>query len=141
MELAMGANPSPRTHAEHELAATLAAAPQELVFGDDDPAAIVDRYYTPDFEQDHDGIRFDRERLLQHTRPARKNVLSLRAEVHDVLVSGDRFAARYTLHTVMRQGATLADELYMFGRLAADGRICRIDSTTRKVPYSADSPA
>ena len=128
------------TRSERDLATLLASAPREMVFGDDEPAAIVDRYYAPDFEQDHDGIRFDRERLVQHARPARKNVVSVRAEVHEVLVSGDRFAARYTLHTVMRQGATLADELYMFGRLAADGRIRRIDSTTRKVPHGADQP-
>jgi SnoaL-like domain len=126
------------TRAERDLAARLAAVPQELVFGDDQPAAIVDRYYAPDFEQDHDGIRFDRERVIQHARPARKNVVSLRTEVHEVLVSGDRFAARYTLHTVLRRGATLADEIYLFGRLAADGRICRIDSTTRKAPQGAD---
>lgn len=131
---------SSRADPEGDLARLLVSVPQELALGDDEPAAIVDRYYTPDFEQDHDGIRLDRERLIQHARPARKNVASLQVQVHEVLVSGDRFAARYTLHTVMRKGMTLVDELCVFGRLAADGRIRRMDSTTRKVPHRADHP-
>ncbi len=93
----------------------------------------MDRYYSPDFEQHNDGIRLDRDKLIQHARPARKNVVSLRTDVHDVLVSGDRFAARYTIHVKMRKGATLVNEVYMLGWFAPDGRIRRIDSTTRTV--------
>jgi hypothetical protein len=54
-------------------------------------------------------------------------------EIHEALVSGDRFAARYTLHTRMRKGATFAAEIYMFGRLAPDARIARVDQVTREL--------
>jgi SnoaL-like domain len=118
---------------ERDLAAFLTALPHRLALGDEEPATIMDRYYSPDFEQYNDGIRLDRDKLIQHTRPARKNVLSVRTDVHDVLVCGDRFAARYTLHVDMRKGATLVNEVYLLGRFAPDGRIHRIDSTTRTV--------
>lgn len=118
---------------ERDLAAFLASLPELLTFSDEDPATIVERYYSPDFEQQNDGIRLDRDRLAQHAKPARKNVVGLRTAVHDVLISGDRFAARYTLEAEMRKGVTLVNEIYMFGRLAPDGRIRRIDSTSRTI--------
>jgi hypothetical protein len=121
------------TDPEHDLATFLTSLPQQLAFGEDEPATVVDRYYTSDFEQHNDGIRLDRDKLIQHARPARKNVVSLHTDVHDVLVCGDRFAARYTIHAEMRQGVNLVNEVYMLGRFAADGRISRIDSTTRAV--------
>ncbi|HEU4424456.1 MAG TPA: nuclear transport factor 2 family protein [Pilimelia sp.] len=119
---------------ERDLATFLTSLPEWLTFGDEDPATIVDRYYSPDFEQYNDGIRLDRDRLIQHAKPARKNVVSIRTDVHDVLISGDRFAARYTIGATMRKGATLVNEVYMLGRFAPDGRIRRIDSTTRAIP-------
>jgi SnoaL-like domain len=122
-----------KTDPERDLAAFLVSLPQQLAFGDDEPATIVDRYYTPDFEQYNDGIRLDRDMLIQHARPARKNVVSLSIDVHDVLVSGDRFATRYTIHAGMSKGVKLVNEIYMLGRFASDGRIYRIDSTTRAV--------
>jgi len=109
----------------------LTAFPEEMALGTDDPEAVLDRYCTADFEHHNDGIRLDRERVVAHARPARKNVLSLRVDVHDSLVDGHRVAARYTLHTAMRQGHDLSTEVFMFGELAADGRLRRIVSTTR----------
>jgi hypothetical protein len=123
-----------RTDAERSLAALLTAVPEALTFSDEDPSVVVDRYYAPDFEQYHDGVRLDRDRLAQHAGPARKNVLGLHTEVHDILVRDSRFAVRYTLRTEMRQGTTLMNEVFMHGHLAPDGRIDHIDSTSRTVP-------
>jgi hypothetical protein len=128
-----------QTDPERDLAAFLASLPEQLTFGDEEPATIVDRYYTPDFEQYNDGIRLDRDKLAQHARPARKNVVGLRIDVHEVLVSGDRFAARYTIHAEMRKGPILVNEVYMFARLGSDGRIRRIDSTSRTVAQDRPS--
>ncbi|MGW1289900.1 nuclear transport factor 2 family protein [Streptomyces sp. NPDC002586] len=92
---------------------------------------VIDRYHTPDIEWHNDGIRLDRDRLIAHARPARKNAIALDVEVHDALVAGDRVAARYTLHSTMRKGRRLSNEIYLFGKLAPDGRLRRIYSTTR----------
>lgn len=111
--------------------------PEEMAFSEDDPDVILDRYCTSDFEFWNDGIRLDRERLVAHVRPVRKNAVSVRIDVHDALVSGDRVAARYTMDATLRKGRAVTTEIHMFGRLAPDGRLCRIDQITRTAPDSA----
>src|SRR5258706_16286501 len=110
-----------------DVEAYLRRYPQELTFDDEDPAAVFDRYHTLDFVLHNDGVPLDRERLLAHVRPARKNAVEVRTDVHETVVAGDRVAARYTLTAVMRRGNTVTTDIYMFGRLAADGRLRELD--------------
>lgn len=111
--------------------AFLRALPVELAFSDEEPAAIVDRYYAPDLEYVNDGIQLDRERLIAHVHAVRKNARSLRIDVHDTLVNGHRGAARYTIHATMRKDRRAATDVYLFAEFAADGRVRRINSITR----------
>lgn len=120
--------------AERDLAIYLTSYPDEMAFGHDEPAAILDRYHTTDVELYSDGILFDREKLIAHAHPTRKNVVSCQVEVHEAMVSGDRVAARYTLDAAMRKGRAVVMEIYMFGQLAPDGRIRRITQITRTLP-------
>lgn len=123
----------------HDLTDFLIGYTRDMAVSDEDPGAILDRYFVPEFEYCNEGLVIDRQRMIDHVRPVRRNVdgEALAAadhagvEVHEALVSGDRFAARYTLRTRMRKGKTFAAEIYMFGRLAADGRIERVDQVTR----------
>ncbi|MDG6108697.1 nuclear transport factor 2 family protein [Dactylosporangium aurantiacum] len=107
--------------------------PQEIAFGDEDAGAVFDRYHTPGFVLHSDGLPLDRERLIAHARPARKRVASIGIDVHEVLDTGGRIAARYTLTAVMRKGATVTTEIFMFGELSDDGRLRRVDQMTRTV--------
>ncbi|GIH93349.1 nuclear transport factor 2 family protein [Planobispora siamensis] len=125
---------------EERLVAVLTVLPQELAFGQEEPGVILDRYYTPEIVHVNDGIALDRDRLVAHVRPARRNGRLLRVEVHETLVSGDRAAARYTLHAVMRKGKAVTTEIYMFARFAPDGRVHRIDSVTRPLPAPDPDP-
>ncbi|MEV5748420.1 nuclear transport factor 2 family protein [Actinoallomurus sp. NPDC052308] len=114
----------------------------DLGLSDRDPGEILDRYFVPEFEYVAEDSVLDRQRMIDHARPARRNVggaetPSLEVDVHDALVSGDRIAARYTLRTTLRRGKTFEAEIFMFGRLAPDGRIRRIEQTTR--PRAAES--
>ncbi|WP_327587220.1 nuclear transport factor 2 family protein [Nonomuraea sp. NBC_00507] len=113
--------------------AFLTEVPHELGLGNEDAAAIIDRYYVPEIEYWNDGICLDRRRLIDHVKPARKNAVGLRIEVHESLVGEDVAAARYTMDAVMRQGKTITMEIYLFARYAPDGRIRRVDSITRTV--------
>jgi hypothetical protein len=122
------------TELEQRFTAFLTSLPAELAFGDEDPGTVLDRYYVPDFAYYSDGLLLDRQKLIDHVRPTRKNVVSCRVEVHETLLAKDRVAARYTLHAVMRKGKILVTQVYMFGQLAPDGRMRRIDSITRAVP-------
>ncbi|MFI2411949.1 nuclear transport factor 2 family protein [Streptomyces sp. NPDC018947] len=106
---------------------------EDLLQTDEDAALIVDRYHTPDIVEVADGHRMDRDKLIAHTRPVRKNRPTMRMEVHEAVADGDRLAARYTLHSSQR-GKNLATEVYFFGRFAPDGRMRQAHMTTRTVP-------
>jgi hypothetical protein len=116
-----------------DVAAYLIRYPQEIAFGDEDAAAVFDRYHTPEFVMHNDGLELDRERLLAHVRPARKRAKGVDVVVHEAITTTDRVAARYTLTADMATGNTIATEIYMFGQLAADGRLRRVDQITRDV--------
>jgi hypothetical protein len=111
---------------------------EEMAFGEEDPASVVDRYHTPDVVWHTDGLRLDRDRLIAHARPVRRKASSCRLSVHETLTSGNRVAARYTLESVVR-GQVIVNEVHMFGELAPDGRLRRIDQITR-TPATEEQP-
>ena len=117
-----------------DLVGYLTRYPQQITFGDQEPAAVMDRYHTPNFEIVNDGIRPDRDRLLAHVRAGRKNATSVQVVVHDAVIDGDRVAARYALTAAMRKGSVIATEIYMFGHLSPDGRLHHVDQVTRSIP-------
>lgn len=106
---------------------------------DEAPAAIVDRFHTPDVVEIADGNRIDREKLIAHTRPVRKNAFRGRVEVHEALTDGDTLAARYTLHVTSPKRRDLTIEVSFFGQFAPDGRMRRAHLLTRTVPTD-DAP-
>ncbi|GLY68174.1 nuclear transport factor 2 family protein [Amycolatopsis taiwanensis] len=109
----------------------------ELVRSDEDPALVFDRYHTPDIVQVADGHRMDRDKLIAHTRPVRKNRPAGRMDVHEALVNGDRIAARYTLYVQMRK-KNLAIEVCFFGQFTDEGRMRQAHMLTRSVPTDVD---
>ena len=117
-----------------DLAGYLIRYPRQITFGDTDPGNVMDRYHTPDFAMTNDGFVLDRDRLLAHVQSGRKRAADIRVEVHECMVDGDSVAARYTLTATMRKGQLIATEIYMFGRLAPDGRLRHVDQLTRTVP-------
>jgi hypothetical protein len=124
-----------------DLAGYLVDYPREIVFGPEDAGTVFDRYHTSDFLLYNDGIALDRGRLLAHVRPARKNATTVHTEVHQVVASGGRVAAYYTLEALMRTGRAVTTEICMFGELAADGRLRRVHQITRSVPATTPAPA
>ncbi|MFG3340880.1 nuclear transport factor 2 family protein [Glycomyces sp. NPDC048151] len=105
---------------------------RELLGSDEDAALVVDRFHTPDIVQVADGHRIDRQKLIDHTRPVRKNRPTIRMEVHEAVADGDRIAARYTMHTSQR-GKDFATVVHFFGRFAPDGRMSEAHMLTRAV--------
>lgn len=116
-----------------DVVAYLTRYPHEVTFGDEDAGTVFDRYHTPDFVMNSDGIALDRDRLLAHVRPARKRATGVRVDVHEAVSAADRVAARYTLTADMTTGNTIVTEIYMFGQLAEDGRLRRVDQISRDV--------
>jgi hypothetical protein len=121
-----------------DLAGYLTRYPHEITFGDEEPETVMDRYHTSDYELVNDGVLLDRKRLLDHIRPARKGASAVQVEVEEAIVDGDQVAARYRLIASMRKGNVIATEIYMFGRLANDGRLRRVTQLTRTSPSTND---
>ncbi len=119
-------------HLEAAVTAYLENYPNEVI-GADDPTAVYDRYHAAEYAVVSDGLTLDRDRLLAHVAPARKRAAGARVTVHDVVTSGDRFAAYYTLEAEMRKGGVIATEIAVFGEVAADGRIRSARQLTRDV--------
>lgn len=101
--------------------------------GDADPAEVVDRFHAPEVIQVADGIRLDRDRLIAHLRPVRKNLRDYRFEVHEVIADGTRMAARLTVHATLRTTGSVATEVFLFGEFTPDGKLRRADQLTRRV--------
>lgn len=98
-----------------------------------DPASVVDRFHTVDVLEIADGVTIDRDRLIAHLGPIRKNLEDFTVEVHEAVAVGDRVAARFTIHAVMR-GRRVETEVGFFGQFAPDGRLRRSHQVTRVVP-------
>jgi hypothetical protein len=115
-----------------DLAGYLNCYPWEITFGDQDPTEVFDRYHAPGFVLTNDGIPLDRGRLLAHVASGRKRAAEIRTTVHEVAATGDVVAARYVLTAVMRKGEVIETEIFMFGRLAPDGRLREMTQLTRR---------
>lgn len=114
-----------------------------MVEGDEDPGTVFDRYHGANFVLRNDGTAYDRNALVAHARPVRRNVSRISVEVHQTVIQEDQVAARYTTTALMRQGRTAVTDVYLFGQLAPDGRLAWAEQVTR-IPAdlaSADSPA
>jgi hypothetical protein len=111
----------------------LARYPQEAAFGDEEPAVVFDRYHAPGFTLHNDGLTLDRDRIVAHIRPVRRNAVAADVDIHQALTRGDQVAARYTLTARMRSGAVVATDIHVIGRVADDGRMLRLDQLTRTV--------
>jgi len=123
---------------ETRITAYLEEYPREIVAADD-PDDVYDRHHAPGYAVVSDGLPLDRERILAHVAPAKKRVAEARVTVHDVVTSGSRFAAYFTLEAEMRKGAVIATEIAVFGEVAPDGRIASARQITRDVSARAST--
>jgi len=129
------ANVSPASSQPGETtAAYLSRVLSEVCFGSEAGFpldATLDRYFSPDFRQCVDGVSLSRAEFAQHIRLLRQRLRSGRIEVIEALRDGRRIADRHTVHAWRHDGGEVRAEVLLFGELAADGRICRVDEVTR----------
>jgi hypothetical protein len=104
---------------------------EQILAGDDDPAAIIDRFYAPEFVQTSDGMVLDRDKLIAHMRPIRKNLVACRYQVHEAMLSDDRLAARFTIQAELRKAGATTTEVFLFGRLDPDRRLRQVHQLTK----------
>ncbi|MFF3070205.1 nuclear transport factor 2 family protein [Kitasatospora sp. NPDC057904] len=90
----------------------------------------ADRHFAPDYRQRTDGAWADRTEFLAHIAHLRTVVAGGSVDVHDELISGDRYADRHTMTITKTDGSTVRIEVYLFAEFAPDGRFRRIEETT-----------
>ncbi len=107
------------------------------VLGDEDVETVHDRYHTRGVVEIVDGNRLGRDRLIAHLRPMRRNLGNFSFDVHEAVRSGNRIAARFTIHGVLR-GNAIDTEVALFGEFAEDGRLHRSHQLTRALATGQD---
>lgn len=111
-------------------AAFVETALNEVCFGDDQHhplEATIDRYFAPDYRQYTDGEVTDRDGFAAHIAALRALTVAGRIEVLEIVRQGNRIADRHEVTVTRRDGTTSRMEIYLFGELAADGRLRRVD--------------
>ncbi|GAA2635938.1 MULTISPECIES: nuclear transport factor 2 family protein [Streptomyces] len=103
-----------------------------------DLTEAVDRHFTPDYRQRTNGVWGDRASFIQHMTRLRTLIRSGHIEVHDELRDGPRYADRHTVTLVHHDGHTSRTEVYLFARMAPDGRFRCVEETTLLVSGHAD---
>ncbi|WP_377273532.1 hypothetical protein [Peterkaempfera sp. SMS 1(5)a] len=98
----------------------------EMALSDEDPAQIVGRTVTEDAIWVTDGTELTHDQLIAHAAPARKNVTDVQMRIDDLLVDGQRFAARCCLTSEHRKLGHVVIDWLLMGEVADDGRVRRI---------------
>ena len=91
------------------------------------------RYFTPDYWQRTDGELIDRDGFAAHIEALRQLVAHSEVDVVEALRDGDRIACRHVVSVTRHDGTVSQLEIYLFGELAADGRLRRVDEISRVV--------
>jgi hypothetical protein len=107
------------------------------LLGEEDLEAVHDRYHAEDVVEIVDGNRLGRDRLVAHLRPVRRNLGDFSYDVHEAVRSGNRIAARFTIHAVVR-GTVIDTEIALFGEFTEDGRLRRSHQLTRSLTAGRD---
>jgi hypothetical protein len=129
--------PDPRT----SLAAFIETALAEVCFSQEDShplEATIDRYFTPDYTQRTDGALSDRDGFAAHIKALRAVAADGTVKVSEAVREGNRIADRHEVTVTKRDGTASRIEVYLFGELADDGRLCRVDEITRIVDGDED---
>jgi len=115
-------------------------ASADVCFGSDESSleATVDRYFTADYRQRTDGRVLDRREFVEHLRALRTKIVRGHVEVLEAVRQGHRIADRHLVTVTKRDGTVSQIEVYLFGQLASDGRLRRVDEVSRVVSGTAE---
>jgi ketosteroid isomerase-like protein len=112
----------------------------EILFSSEEDHPLketLDRYFTPDYEQESDGKVYDRETFAAYVRKEfREPTEHATITVHEIIREGNRAAQRHRFDITTRDGGTARMEVHMFLEYAGDGRLYRVHEMTRRTVTS-----
>lgn len=114
----------------------LATVLSEVSFGSDQQCPLketINCYFTLDHQQRVNGKVLNYDQFVDHIRHLRTHVASGRIEIVEALREGNRITDRHRVHITKSDGSAIQLEVFLFGELAADGRICRMDEVSRVI--------
>ena len=85
-----------------------------------------------------DGELASRDGFARHIRAVRALAADGTIKVREAIREGNRIADRHEVTVTRRDGATSRIEVYLFGELASDGRLRRVDEITRVMDGDQD---
>jgi len=121
-------------------AAFIETALNEVCFGGEDRyplAATLDRYFAPGYRQYTDGETVDRDGFAAHIKTLRALVADGHIEVLEAVRQDNRVADRHLVTVTRHDGTTQRIEIYLFGELAPDGRLLRVDEISHVIDGDA----
>jgi len=91
----------------------------------------LSRHFTDDFHQSTDGDWIGRAELADRMNQLRLVVDRAEIRVIDELANGSDYAERHVLSATLRDGSTMAQEVFLFAQIAADGRFGSLEELVR----------
>ncbi|GAA4191412.1 hypothetical protein GCM10022288_22130 [Gryllotalpicola kribbensis] len=114
---------------------SIAAALHDLLGSNDlTVEQAVARHVTDDYRQSTDGVWIDRAAYVQQIAQLRGFIERIAVEVKGELTEGSHYAERHIITVTRRDGGTAAQEVFLFGEVAADGRFAQLEELTRQLP-------
>lgn len=99
----------------------------------EDAATDVLKLVVPEYTQTVDGKELTFDQFVGHVSHFRAAAKSVKTQVHHFLRDGAQIAEHHTVTVTMNDGSVSKLEVYMFGKLAADGRIQSVVETAKKL--------
>ncbi|MHA7985354.1 hypothetical protein ACX9R5_06065 [Rathayibacter sp. CAU 1779] len=116
---------------------SISAALHELLGeGDLSVESVLQRHFTDDYRQSTGGEWIDRAAFAEQMTQLRAFVDRVEIEVVVELVQGSAYAERHVIRVTQRDGSVLAQEVFVFASLAADGRFEGLEELVRPLPAS-----
>ena len=121
--------------------ASIAAALHDLLNEPDlSVESALTRHFTDEYRQSTDGTWIDRAEFGRQIQGLRTFVAHAAIDVVDELVDGTAYAERHVIRITGRDGTTARQEVFLFGRIAADGRFAELEELTRHLTDGDAAP-
>ncbi|GAB3799640.1 hypothetical protein GCM10028798_12990 [Humibacter antri] len=115
--------------------ASIAAALNELLA--DHAVSVEDalaRHFTDSYRQSTNGEWIDRAAFAEQMAQMRPFIDHVEITVLDEVSQGPAYAERHVIRVAQRDGGVLRQEVFLFARLAEDGRFDSLEELVRALP-------
>jgi hypothetical protein len=112
--------------------ASISAALHDLLAERDLPVEeALTRHFTDGYRQSTNGDWIDREAFAEQIGQLRAFLLTVQLDVIDELQQGSAYAERHVIRATQADGAALGQEVFVFARVADDGRFDSLEELVR----------